>query len=48
MSIDLNTVLKHKAINQWRLFWLIAGPMSILMVIEMIGADMSTGPVCRR
>jgi hypothetical protein len=43
MSIDLQAVLKHKAINQWRLFWLISGPISILMVIEMIGADMSTG-----
>jgi len=43
MSIDLNAVLKNKAINGWSLFWLVSAPMSILMVIEMIGADMSTG-----
>jgi DMSO/TMAO reductase YedYZ heme-binding membrane subunit len=43
MSIDLKVVLKNKAINQWRLFWLISIPMSIVIVIAMIGADMSTG-----
>jgi DMSO/TMAO reductase YedYZ heme-binding membrane subunit len=44
MSIDLNTVLKNKAINEWNLFWLIAIPMSIAMVLAMMGADMSSGP----
>jgi len=44
MSIDLKVVLKNKAINEWRLFWLIAIPMSITMVIAMMGADMSSGP----
>ena len=44
MSIDLRSVLKNKAINGWRLFWLIATPMSIVMVIEMMGTDLSTGP----
>lgn len=39
----MNEVLKNKAINGWRLFWLISGPMSILMVIQMTGADMSSG-----
>jgi len=43
MGIDLQSVLKNKAVNEWRLFWLIAGPMSIVMVIAMSGADMSTG-----
>jgi|TARA_Y100000294_G_scaffold6253_1_gene6214 hypothetical protein len=43
MSIDLKVVLKNKAINQWRLFWLISIPMCIVIVIAMIGADMSTG-----
>lgn len=42
MSIDLKAVLKTKAINQWRLYWLIAIPMSIVMVIAMMGVDMST------
>ncbi|SVB68696.1 uncharacterized protein METZ01_LOCUS221550 [marine metagenome] len=44
MGIDLQVALKNKAINKWRLFWLISIPMSIIMVIAMIGADMSTGP----
>jgi len=43
MSIDLKSVLKNKAINGWRLFWLIAIPMSIAMVIGMMGADLTTG-----
>lgn len=43
MSIDLTTVVKIKAINEWRLFWLVSIPMSIVMLIEMMGADMSTG-----
>ncbi len=44
MSIDLKAVLKNKAINEGRLFWLIAIPMSIAMVIALMGADMSSGP----
>jgi hypothetical protein len=43
LSIDLKAVLKNKAINEWRLFWLISIPMSIVMVIAMLGVDMSTG-----
>ena len=41
MSIDLKTVLQHKALNQWKLFWLVSVPMSIMMVIEMMGVDMT-------
>jgi DMSO/TMAO reductase YedYZ heme-binding membrane subunit len=44
MSIGLEEVLKNKAINKWRLFYLVSIPMSIVMVIAMMGADMSTGP----
>ena len=44
MSVDLKTVLKNKAINGWQLYWLIAIPMSIAMIIAMMGADMTTGP----
>ncbi len=40
MSYDL----KNKAINEWRLFWLVSIPMSIVMIIKMMDADMSTGP----
>ena len=44
MGIDLKKTLSNKAINQWRLFWLVSIPMSIIMVIAMMGTDMSTGP----
>lgn len=37
-------MLTNKALNGWNLFWLIAGPISVIMLIAMIGADMSTGP----
>ena len=43
MRIDLKVVLKHKAINQWNLFWLVSAPMSIVMVVALMGADMTTG-----
>ena len=38
----MSEILKHKAINGWRLFWLISIPMSIVMVVAMMGNDMST------
>ncbi|MDA0681690.1 MAG: hypothetical protein O3A13_14285 [Proteobacteria bacterium] len=34
-------ILKNRMLNEWRLFWLIAGPISIAMVVAMIGADLS-------
>ena len=43
MRINVKAVLQNKAINGWRLFWLISGPMSVVMVIAMLGVDMSTG-----
>ena len=43
MSIDLKAVLKNKVINGWNLFWLISVPMSIVMVVAMLDADLSTG-----
>ena len=42
MSLDLKALLAHKAINKWRLSWLIAIPMFITIVVTMMGADMST------
>ena len=42
MSTDLNEFLKSKMINGWRLFWLITGPISLVMVLAMIRADLST------
>lgn len=44
MSIDLQAVLKNKAINGWSLFWLISAPMSMFMVVAMMGVDLTTGP----
>jgi hypothetical protein len=35
--------LSNKVINGWRLFWLISIPMSIVMVVAMMGTDLSTG-----
>ena len=42
MSLDLKALLAHKAINKWRLFWLIAIPMFITIIVTMMEADMST------
>jgi len=44
MSTAQQTFLKHKALNGWRLFSLIAIPMSIVIVIAMTGVDLGTGP----
>ena len=43
MSVELKEVLKNKAINEWKLFWLITGPISISMVIAMMRTDLSSG-----
>jgi hypothetical protein len=43
MSIELNEILKNKAINEWNLFWLITGPISIAIVIAMMRTDLSGG-----
>lgn len=42
MSHDLDNLLKNKAINEWNLFWLISGPVSIAMVIAVSGKDLSS------
>jgi DMSO/TMAO reductase YedYZ heme-binding membrane subunit len=44
MSTAQQTLLKSKALNGWRLFSLIAIPMSIVIVIAMTGVDLGTGP----
>ena len=44
MSDNLQQFLKHKAINGWRLFWLISAPMCALVIYEMTTVDLSTGP----
>ncbi len=42
MSTELDTFLKNRAINAWNLFFLIAGPISVAMLIAMAGRDMSS------
>lgn len=41
MSTALDEKLRHKAINAWNLFWLIAGPISIGMLAAMSHKDLS-------
>jgi hypothetical protein len=41
MSTDLKTLLQHKAINEWRLLGLVAIPISIAVIITMLGLDLS-------
>lgn len=38
------SALTNKALNGWPLFWLISIPMSLVMVVAMLGVDLSTGP----
>jgi DMSO/TMAO reductase YedYZ heme-binding membrane subunit len=40
-QIQLKELLKNKAPNGWPLFWLISAPMSLIMVIAMMGRDMT-------
>jgi len=44
MSVGLQELLKKKAINEWRLFWLITGPISIALIFAMLRTDLSSGP----
>ncbi|NOR19827.1 MAG: hypothetical protein GQ538_07030 [Xanthomonadales bacterium] len=43
MSFQLKELLKHKAINEWNLFWLISALISVLIVIAMLRTDLSSG-----
>lgn len=38
----MNSFLKNKAINKWRLFWLISVPMSAVIFMELMRTDLST------
>ena len=44
MSKDRKSGLQHKAINGWNLFWLISLPMCAIMMVAMMGRDMTSGP----
>ncbi len=41
MSANLNELLKSKMINGWKLFWLLATPISVAMVLGMMRVDRS-------
>ncbi len=41
MSTGSNEFLKNKMINGWNLFWLIATPISLTMVLAMMRVDLS-------
>ena len=43
MSVDIKALLKHKALNNWGLFCLVSIPISIVIYLEMLSADLSTG-----
>lgn len=43
MSFELKQILKTKAINEWKLFSLIAGTVSIVVVTAMLRTDLSSG-----
>ena len=43
MVIKPKSLLKNKALNKWNLFWLISGPISIFMIINLLAVDASTG-----
>ena len=42
MSTDLNELLKSKIINGWNLWWLITIPISAVIVIAMVRADLTS------
>lgn len=43
MTVDSKSPLRLEAVNGWRLFWLLSGALSIVMLVEMTGVDLSTG-----
>ena len=43
MGSDLSKFLRKKSVNNWYLFWLISGPVSITMLVAMLRGDLSTG-----
>ena len=43
MSLELKQILKNKTINEWSLFRLIAGTVSIVVIIAIMRTDLSGG-----
>jgi DMSO/TMAO reductase YedYZ heme-binding membrane subunit len=48
MEQDMETapgdIFRNRTINEWRLFWLVTGPVSLAMIVAMSNADLSSGP----
>lgn len=42
MSTTSNGLLKNRLINGWNLFWLVATPLSLAMVVAMMRVDLTT------
>ena len=42
MSMPSQEFLKNKALNGWPLFFLVSVPISLVIIVEMMGVDMST------
>ena len=38
----MNALLKHKALKNWNLFWVITAPISVAMVVAMMRTDMAS------
>jgi hypothetical protein len=43
MSSTPMQILRHRAVNDWNLFWLVAGPTSVAMLIAMLNTDLTSG-----
>ncbi len=42
MNRESNAVLRHPMLNGWNLFWLVALPLSVMMLVELQENDLST------
>ncbi len=43
MNTDLQRLLQNRWINKWPLFWLVSIPISLAVIAELVGTDLSTG-----
>ena len=44
MAIKLSEILKKKWLNEWKLFWLIVTPISLIMIVAMLQIEQWNGP----
>ena len=43
MTTDSRKLLQNQWINKWPLFWLVSIPISLAVIVEMVGTDLSKG-----